>query len=584
MGIQTQSCYLKMNEDIYYPGGDIYYQNINDNNLISDNIKQLNIKHGITRNRDIIGNDKFIPNEFTQKDLENSIFILTNTKTDQFSKKDSKVNISCVKQANNNQTFDPLKNRPYNFIADGGAYTGTMEVLSVALAVKHSLIEHSCEDNDYNRQPHPSAKCNSDDKGQLWYLYKGKLCSMKDDTCLRIYNYNEKSNYTNYGWKRNNFFVLPTNDKNYIQNTNDKTQQWKLEKVLGGFSLITDNYAHFNFTYPDKATNNNKYNSKLAQQILNPIGTGIDVVPYLQTKNTTPVIHKHWTTGMIIPIYQLKKKENNEFKSMPDPPIGGYWRMQDFCKNDEYTNKFNTNIKNEFKPIFNQFGFKESDIFTMSKLNNIKYFPDWATTKFPSEDIENCNWKEKWEKIKELSKGYIYMNNWCPYLYLRDKENINQCNYPQIVEAMFKCRAYDLNDLSCFPKRIEIHEKLCEKYGFTKNDSDVYEGCTLNTIMIKEQENLTKEIKKLNEELSVSIDEFRRQNLENQKRQLEHQLELFEQQQKSADRLADKTIKNIDDIVSFFDKEKESQEMKEKRIKNTAILLGILLFIFILFM
>jgi hypothetical protein len=550
-------------EDEYHPGGDIYYKNINDSNLVSDNIKQLKIKHGITKIKDIIGKDLFVPNEFTQNDFENSIFMLSDVKIDQLTDKNGIFNHSCIKQGN----------IPYHYVA------------------RHRT-RVDCDMDDSQRYPYPSTKCNSDDKGQLWYLYKGKLCSMKDDTCLQIVPRNTimipKLEYIDRYARHN---LISTNDKNYIQNTNDKTQQWKLEKVLGGFNITTKQklnpiyisgygggihnipeISKFNFAYPSTLT---------YMMIAQKRDIGVTTRSYTTYNMIEP---SYWTTGMIIPIYQLKKKENNEFKSMPDPPIGGYWRMQDFCKNDEYTNKFNTNIKNEFKPIFNQFGFKESDIFTMSKLNNIKYFPDWATTKFPSEDIENCNWKEKWEKIKELSKGYIYMNNWCPYLYLRDKENINQCNYPQIVEAMFKCRAYDLNDLSCFPKRIEIHEKLCEKYGFTKNDSDVYEGCTLNTIMIKEQENLTKEIKKLNEELSVSIDEFRRQNLENQKRQLEHQLELFEQQQKSADRLADKTIKNIDDIVSFFDKEKESQEMKEKRIKNTAILLGILLFIFILFM
>jgi hypothetical protein len=58
-------------EDEYHPGGDIYYKNINDSNLVSDNIKQLKIKHGITKIKDIIGKDLFVPNEFTQNDFEN---------------------------------------------------------------------------------------------------------------------------------------------------------------------------------------------------------------------------------------------------------------------------------------------------------------------------------------------------------------------------------------------------------------------------------------------------------------------------------------------------------------------------------
>jgi hypothetical protein len=561
------SCYVGRNEDRYHPGGDLLYD-VN-NSTDAEHIKHYPIKHGITKSKEfMIGDGKLNLRQLDS--LEDTIFLLT-TKHDQdmFANREHVFNGTCVKQAGKNTNGQyGYNDRPYNFIANGSTPDKTIV---------------TCESYDTDRYPHRNTTCNSDDKGQLWYLYKGKLCSMKDDSCLQIHGYDnrkQKSPYFNgdyhdHYWNLNQVFIIPTHDSNYINNT-DPRHQWEFinsednyyhyfktkqpyEKDIPGFrgrTIKQKIHPHFGFLYPDKSLGDNltwKYDA--------------------------------WVKGLAIPVYTRKPEEEKEgkFTSMPDIPIGGYWRLKDFCKNDEYTEQFNEKLEEEFTPYFNNIGFPADDIFFMSKSNNKKYFPKWEDNKFPSES-ETCNWREKWKKIEDLTKGYIYLNNWCPFIYQRQPDDIDQCDYSKVVEAMLKCRSYGFKDYDCFPDRIEAHETLCDNYEFEQNDDGVYEGCTLRAIMVKQQEKLSQEIQRLNKELSESIDEFRRQNLENQKKQLEQQLELFKKQQESADKRLDMTVSGIRDITKRFQLEETYQTIREQKVKTTAILIGILLFIFIIFL
>jgi hypothetical protein len=563
------SCHVQRNEDRYHSGGDIIYD-VN-NSTDTEYVVHYPIKHNISKTKDYHGGTKQNLSLLTEEDIQNSIFILTPfSGRDVLADKDKLFMGSCIKQAGKNTNGEyGFNDRPYNYIASGHT---------------PDRIKTTCEAYDTRRYSHKSAICNSDDKGQLWYLYKGKLCSMKDDTCLKIHGYDnrkEKSpyfngNYHDNFWDQNQVFLIPTNDKNYIHNTNDDLHLWEFE--------------------------NNKINHifKTKKQYKKQIGTIHKSDTFFGTGRRVPIYKEFHPflgfiypdksghtydgqSGFVIPIYTKKKKEG-KFKSTPDIPIGGYWRLKDFCKNDEYTNQFNNRIKEEFTPVYNNTGiFTRNDIILMSKSNNKKYFPKWEDSKFPSES-ETCNWREKWKKIEDLTKGYIYLNNWCPFIYQRQPDDIDQCNYSKVVEAMLKCRSYGFKDYDCFPDRIEAHETLCDNYEFEKNDDGVYEGCTLRAIMVKQQEKLSQEIQKLNTELSESIDEFRRQNLENQKKQLEQQLELFKKQQESADKRLDMTVSGIQDITKRFQLEETYQNIREQKIKNTAILIGILLFIFIIFL